>query len=865
MARELKLPDESLYGDYDDDRPRPLTGEEREDILSVLEDEKIMTIHPEITEIVLQQQINSIRMQMENFELCPSMIPNFKGWLINRHVRAMGDPKEPVGLNTAESISAPLTQINLNSFHSSGFAKNMSIEGYKEIYNASVHRKTPISDIHFKQKDLTVEEVLDYRTKIVGITIGDLILDKPQILKVKDISEEDKWWMEMYDTISGKTFDKIEYYLRIKFNSNSLFAYNVTLYDIASLIEKQTQSDGENICYIRPSPLNKSEIHIYAAKDKVMNVINTKFNSKEGRISHYIENLIILFYDNIIMPDIKNLILKGIQNISAIVPIFINTLDAIVYQEPLANEHNYSDLMSPFSEKMKEKIINYGDPDEEQLEKNIYFLNNAEKEMQIVRDNSTYEDLRNNVWKLWVNERFLRTSGVDIEKLDSLLGECGIKFEQYDNLEELEFDPYYYNLIKMPANWKYMLEFNPGKRDYVIVRMPNNWKGEMNEYYELEIIKQAQKSGKGWRNRLRDIKDKYKKTFDPLSYIRMKLQQDKEETAKKIENAKKEADKDTKKFPIKIKSTVDFKSKLNKASTYVYAQSIGSNLKHLLAHHLIDPNLTISNSYYEVLDCLGIEVTRNYIATELYEMIVGGGSNISCRHIHLIADVMTSSGVIVPITSKGATKQRRGVMTDITFQDAIKTIVQGAIVAKDENNRSASTQIFQGKRIELGTGGMNFSIRPDILSLLIDVEIQAAEANNEPIRMINGIPTPGIKGQSYNDLANNMDINDAFEGGYKSYNFEADNADLENLKKDGYGESIYRGYNITPKQPLPTLKITPHNIPWLDKIFKNLLFENLSLPSLKNLTKDSYLNYTPKQTTTTLQFFNPQILINSLP
>lgn len=844
----LTVPDESLYDDNNYDMPRPLTGEEREDVLSVLRDEKIVTIHPDITEVLLQQHINSIRIQMETFELCPSLIPNLKGWLINQHFRAMGDPKEPVGLNTAESISAPLTQINLNSFHSSGYAKNMSIEGFKEIYNASVERKTPISEIHFKQKDLTVEEVVELRTKIVGITIGDLILGKPQILKVADIDPKDYWWINAYDISTGKTFDDIEYYLQIKFNTNMLYAYNVTLYDIIMIIERQSQSDEQNICYIRSSPMQMAEIHIYAAQDKVMSAIINSLSEKQSRITNYIDNPLILFYDYVIVPDIKNLIVKGVPNISGIVPVFYNTLDVILYQEPLANKYNFDDLMKPFTE----SIITFdGDKITEQI------LREADVEMQLVRDTATFEDLSTNVWKLWVDTRKLLFLGINIDKLGSLLEECGIKFQEYEVLEETSNDPYYYNLIKMPKNWKEMLEINPGKRDFVIVRMPEKWGKEMTNYYDVEILKQAKKSGKGWRSRLKIIKAEYKKEFAPLAYIRMKLQLDKENTANKIQKDESNA--------IKVKKPQDFKTKLNRASTYVFAEAIGSNLKHLLAHPLVDPDLTISNNYHEVLESLGIEVTRNCIAQELYAMIDGGGSAISSRHIQLIADVMTSSGSIVPITSRGATKQRRGVVTDITFQDAIKTAVQGAILAKDENNRSASTQIFQGKRIELGTGGVNFTLRPEVLNLLIDVELQIAQTRSEPIRMIHGVPVPGKKGETSEDLREAELFEEHYDDGMDRYVFSSANADKMGLIKDGYGESIDKGYSFNQKQPLPEFKTIPTKIDWLEVTFSKLLYENLFMPSLKNITKDILLKKGSEPLPIEpLQYVNPQILVNIL-
>src|SRR5258708_36891940 len=104
-----RKPNLDAYTDVmDNDAPRYLYGGEKEEILDVINSEAIYIIHKDIRVLLLQQQKNHMRLQLEDVQLCPSLIPNMKGHYINRHVRAIADPNEPVGFNAAEGVNAPL-------------------------------------------------------------------------------------------------------------------------------------------------------------------------------------------------------------------------------------------------------------------------------------------------------------------------------------------------------------------------------------------------------------------------------------------------------------------------------------------------------------------------------------------------------------------------------------------------------------------------------------------------------------------------------------------------------------------------------------------------------------------------------------
>ena len=138
----------------------------------------------------------------------------------------------------------------------------------------------------------------------------------------------------------------------------------------------------------------------------------------------------------------------------------------------------------------------------------------------------------------------------------------------------------------------------------------------------------------------------------------------------------------------------------------------------MLQHPDVDTKHTISNNIQEILQIFDIEVARNIIAMFCDKIIKSNGGYINSRHINFLADFMTNSGNIIPITSKGIAKTNRGVFADASFEQPIDFFIKSAFVGKTEISDFTSTSIFMGKRISIGTGYVNLKLDNKVINNL---------------------------------------------------------------------------------------------------------------------------------------------------
>lgn len=146
------------------------------------------------------------------------------------------------------------------------------------------------------------------------------------------------------------------------------------------------------------------------------------------------------------------------------------------------------------------------------------------------------------------------------------------------------------------------------------------------------------------------------------------------------------------------------------ASEYVYADSDGSNLLDLLAHHDVDPTRTISNNMHEIARVLGIEATRNFFIYDFNNVIQNAESYVNYRHIALLADFITGRGRPLGITFFGISRQRAGHLTLATIERATPVLGHAALFGKEEESSNVSAAIAVGRRVPIGTGGVDVEI-----------------------------------------------------------------------------------------------------------------------------------------------------------
>ena len=303
-----------------EDAPRYLEEEEIEDILNSVP-RIYAAAHQNATEARLSM-LERIRAELKEIELCPSAIPEFKQQIRLEFSKSRIDPGSAVGINAADALGEQVSQMTLNTFHSAGASKNMSsgIQALSELIYAQKTRKWPNCKIVFKER-LSFEEILDKEASIVETTVADLfeewVMDTPGNL-------DQYWWHDYFELPPPSPRIKV---LRLLMDSTKMMERKVTMKDVVEALKKGQGKEGipSSSMYFAHSSTADGILDIYPNPDLIKDPIlklrkEIKKASPEG--SSYREEFSIdVFIDNIVLPNLSNIRIKGVSQIKEIYPV----------------------------------------------------------------------------------------------------------------------------------------------------------------------------------------------------------------------------------------------------------------------------------------------------------------------------------------------------------------------------------------------------------------------------------------------------------------------------------------------------------------------------------------------------------------
>jgi len=130
----------------------------------------------------------------------------------------------------------------------------------------------------------------------------------------------------------------------------------------------------------------------------------------------------------------------------------------------------------------------------------------------------------------------------------------------------------------------------------------------------------------------------------------------------------------------------------------------GSNLKEVIEFKGIDRNKVFTNNVHEVAEVLGIEVARETILLEIKKVLDSQGLDIDHRHLDLIADAMTNTGVVKGVTRMGIISSKSSIFARAAFETPDKQFVNATIQGKKDDLASVIENIILNQPIPVGTG-----------------------------------------------------------------------------------------------------------------------------------------------------------------
>ncbi|MBS3091593.1 DNA-directed RNA polymerase subunit A' [Candidatus Pacearchaeota archaeon] len=130
----------------------------------------------------------------------------------------------------------------------------------------------------------------------------------------------------------------------------------------------------------------------------------------------------------------------------------------------------------------------------------------------------------------------------------------------------------------------------------------------------------------------------------------------------------------------------------------------GSNLADAITVKGINKERVFSNDIHDVSGTFGIEAARETIVREIKEVMESQGLDVNERHLKLVADAMTSSGVVKGVTRMGIISDKASILARATFETPDKQFVDATIKGGRDELKSVIENILLNQPIPVGTG-----------------------------------------------------------------------------------------------------------------------------------------------------------------
>jgi DNA-directed RNA polymerase subunit A" len=132
--------------------------------------------------------------------------------------------------------------------------------------------------------------------------------------------------------------------------------------------------------------------------------------------------------------------------------------------------------------------------------------------------------------------------------------------------------------------------------------------------------------------------------------------------------------------------------------------TLGSNLEEVLKIDEVDETRTITNDVHEAFRIFGIEAARNVIIREAMKTLEEQGLNVDIRHILLVGDIMTMTGMIQSIGRYGVAGAQTSILSRAAFEETIKHLVKASIRNEVDEFKGIFENVMVGQVVPSGTG-----------------------------------------------------------------------------------------------------------------------------------------------------------------
>lgn len=361
-----------------DDEPRPLSLDQISEIVQALS--PVKSFDPLASEVATRELQNELSEQLRAIELAPSMFEQFKETILKQYNTSRVAPGTMVGVRAAEALGESSTQMSLNTFHKAGskYSVSSGINALKELIHARKERKKSATIIHFNDKYMTYEQVLDKQIDLVEMNVKDIVerfdVASEEIFNRLD-SGQNIAWKQIYSRLYNKRIPEVSRILRLYMNTDKMYKHRISMQNVVTALENAKRENEPLAIICFPSPISIGIIDIYPNEAFLCSRVSVPLPNEIK-----IESCLYDMYRNF-----NSILIKGAKGVQNLLPV-VSPVWNLVLSERRVNT---------------EELVLY------EMDEEIPYLDK--------------------IWHLTVNQKYAQNTGIPIERLIILLTELNIE------------------------------------------------------------------------------------------------------------------------------------------------------------------------------------------------------------------------------------------------------------------------------------------------------------------------------------------------------------------------------------------------------------------------------------------------------
>ena len=253
----------ALQWDDNNNTLRNLTKEEIDDIINNMSfgSKSIPAMNT-----ILQIFKDKSRKELQTRKIKGDKVPELKKQFLSSFYASFIQAGEAVGVNSAQCIGEPTTQMTLNTFHLAGVSSKNATLGFpraKECFNATRELANPCCTIFFKKHNTNLQEFHKVTDKLSSKIIDELLSDW---IVIGPSKFKPTYWHKAFYKLHPNTpeYNDDTWCLRLTFDVAQLYEHDTTVKDIAAILSKDC---GDIFCIY--SPLNIGIIDVMVDCSKI--------------------------------------------------------------------------------------------------------------------------------------------------------------------------------------------------------------------------------------------------------------------------------------------------------------------------------------------------------------------------------------------------------------------------------------------------------------------------------------------------------------------------------------------------------------------------------------------------------------------